>query len=128
MADKAPLDLASALALEHQVWDALQRGDPAADAALLHERFLGVYATGFADRAQHAAQLAAGPIVTRCTLHEARLMVLKPDLVMLAYLAVFRRPSTPEGAPDERMFISSLWQQFEHQRWLNVFSQDTSAE
>jgi len=38
------------VALESRVWDALVRGDADADADLLATDFLGVYATGFADR------------------------------------------------------------------------------
>ena len=119
-------DLPAILGLERRVWDALVRGDPAADAQLLHRTFLGVYATGFSDRAQHAAQLDAGPIVSTFELHDARLLVLRPDMVMLAYLAVFRRPGSAPDAPSQRMYISSLWQCFP-EGWLNVFSQDTNS-
>ncbi len=50
--------------LETGVWLALQRGDAEADRKLLSEDFLGVYPTGFADRADHVGQLADGPTVT----------------------------------------------------------------
>jgi hypothetical protein len=119
-------DLPFILDLESKVWEALVGGDPVADARLLHETFLGVYATGFADRTRHAAQLDAGPIVASFELQDARLLVLQPDMVMLAYLAVFRRPGSPADAPAQRMYISSLWQHFT-EGWRNVFSQDTDA-
>lgn len=129
MRNKAPLtapDILEILALERQVWQALARGDAAADARLLHERFLGVYSTGFADRGDHIGQLDAGPVVSAFDIEDARLLVLKPDVVLLAYLAVFRRPKAPADAPPERMYISSVWQHHA-QGWLNVFSQDTHA-
>jgi hypothetical protein len=64
--------------------------------------------------------------VTDFEIQDARLKVLKPDLVLLAYLAVFRRRSAAVDVPRERMYISSLWQHHPG-GWLNVFSQDTDA-
>ena len=119
-------ELSTILDLERKVWEALVRGDPSADARLLHEDFLGVYSTGFAGRAEHVAQLHAGATVAHFEMLDARLKVLKPDLVLLAYLAVFRRPSACVDSPPQRMYISSLWQRGP-QGWLNVFSQDTEA-
>jgi hypothetical protein len=119
-------DLSEILCLERRVWEALVRGDRSADASLLHESFLGVYSTGFADRSQHVGQLDTGSVVSAFEIHDARLVVLKPDVVLLAYLAVFRRQQTPTDAPPERMYVSSLWQLYP-QGWLNVFSQDTGA-
>ena len=114
------------LDLERQVWEALARGDWQADAGLLHDDFLGVYATGFATRAEHAAQLRGGPVVSSFELQDARLLVVQPDVVMLAYLAVFRRPNAPSAAPPQRMYVASLWRRLP-QGWRNVFSQDTEA-
>ena len=119
-------DISEILALEREVWLALVRGDAAADARLLHERFLGVYPTGFADRGDHVGQLDAGPVVSTFDIEDARLLVLKPDVVLLAYLAVFHRPKAPADTPPERMYISSVWQH-DAQGWVNVFSQDTAA-
>jgi hypothetical protein len=45
------VDLDSLLALETKVWEALQRGDAEQDRALLSADFIGVYPSGFADRA-----------------------------------------------------------------------------
>ena len=121
-----PPDISEILGLERQVWDALVRGDPSADASLLHESFLGVYSTGFAGHSQHVGQLNEGPVVSAFEIHNARLVVLKPDVVLLAYLAIFRRRKSPAGAPPERMYVSSVWQCYA-EGWLNVFSQDTGA-
>jgi len=119
-------DLPEVLDLERQVWEALVRGDSSADSKLLHESFLGVYPSGFAGRDEHVEQLSAGPSVDAFEIHDARLVVLKPDTVLLAYLAVFRRPGTPVAEPSQRMYVSSVWQHFP-KGWLNVFSQDTGA-
>lgn len=110
------------LALERAVWEALVAGDTAADAALLEEGFLGVYSTGFSDRAGHAAQLAAGPSVERYEIGEARLLPLSSEVVLLAYRAAFRRP----GGPREEMYVSSVWRRHPG-GWLNIFSQDTAT-
>jgi len=111
------------LRLERKVWQALVSGDMAADAALLEEGFLGVYETGFADRAAHFGQLARGPSVARFTLHEPQLLALGTGLVLLAYRAEYVRV----GATDddaEGMYVSSIWRAH-GQRWRNIFSQDT---
>ncbi|WP_397536004.1 DUF4440 domain-containing protein [Roseateles sp.] len=121
-----PPDLSAILDLERQVWEAAVRGDPSADESLIHESFLGVYSTGFAGRQQHVSQLNDGPVVSTYEIQEARLVVLKADVVMLAYLARFRTRSAPVDAPPRRMYVSSLWQCYP-EGWLNVFSQDTGA-
>lgn len=120
----APPDLDFVLDLERKVWEALVRGDASADEHLLHDDFLGVYATGFGDRSEHVGQLAEGPVVSEFRLSDARLLVLHPDIAILAYLVEFRRPKRPEASPPDRLYISSAWQRFE-QGWKNVFSQDT---
>lgn len=117
------------LELERRVWDALVRGDADADAALLTDDFLGVYPTGFATRAEHAAQLAGGPIVGEYELSEPRLLVLSDDDVLLAYRARFTRPPVDDlGAAPEPLdwYITSLWTRV-GDVWLNRFSQDTPA-
>jgi hypothetical protein len=116
--------LETLLRLEHAVWQAFADGDPASDGALLHEQFLGVSATGFLDRAAHLAQLQAGPVVSHYEIAQARLLVLQPDLVILAYRAECTWSARP-GAK-ARMYISSLWRR-SAAGWLNVFSQDTPA-
>lgn len=118
--------LSTILDLEREVWQALVRGDRSADARLLHEEFLGVYSTGFAGRDEHVGQLDGGPTVAAFEMLDARLKVLKPDLVLLVYLAVFRGRSAAAEAPPRRMYVSSLWQHHP-EGWLNVFSQDTDA-
>lgn len=107
------------LALERAVWDARVAGDAAADAARLER--LGVCPTGFAGRADHAAQLAAGPTVAAYRLSEARLVPLGPDHVLLAYRADYTRAG---GAQPEAMFVSSVWRRA-GAGWVNIFSQDT---
>lgn len=110
------------LAAEETVWRALQHGDPKADRAALSEDFLGVYPTGFSNRAEHAEQLADGPVVDSYALSEARVMDLGDGLALLAYRARFRRP---DGVAQD-WYISSLWRRTPG-GWRNVFSQDTPA-
>jgi hypothetical protein len=114
------------LALESKVWDALATGDMAADERLLTDDFLGVYESGFADRAAHVAQLRSGPTVLRYELSQARIMTLSQDLVLLAYRADW----VPNDAAENRvetMYITSIWRR-EGDAWRNVFSQDTPAD
>ena len=111
------------LALEQQVWQALVDGDGAADGRMLSDDFLGVYPTGFADRAAHVGQLADGPTVESFAIHDATVMTLTDDLVLLAYRAVYRRAA---ATADDEMYISSLWVHRAGQ-WVNVFSQDTPS-
>jgi hypothetical protein len=117
-------DLAFFVDLERQVWEALRRGDAVADQALLSEDFLGVYDTGFADRAGHVALLASGPTMRDYWLDSERLLRLTPELTLLSYRAKFCRQG-PERTM-EAMFVSSLWR-LRAGRWINVFSQDTAA-
>jgi hypothetical protein len=112
--------------LESRVWDALVRGDVAADRALLAADFVGVYATGFADRNDHVGQLAAGPTVASYAIDEARLLRISDTSVMLTYRADFRRLRSGVPGETEAMYVSSLWSEQDGQ-WLNVFSQDTAA-
>jgi 3-hydroxyisobutyrate dehydrogenase-like beta-hydroxyacid dehydrogenase len=113
--------------LECKVWDALASGDPDADAALLTDDFLGVYPTGFADRAEHAAQLENGPTVAAYELAEPRLTVASADDVLLSYRATFVRPNQNDSEAAPLIWnITSLWTRI-GDRWLNRFSQDTPA-
>jgi hypothetical protein len=125
MADAcSDMDLATFVELETRVWDALRRGDADEDARLLADDFLGVYPSGFADRSDHVGQLANGPTVAEFALHEARLMVLSDDNVMLAYRAEYRRIHAGVPGPLESMYITSLWSRRDG-NWRNVFSQDS---
>ncbi len=110
--------------LERQVWDALTLGDAAADEALLAADFVGLYPTGFADRADHAGQLAHGPTVESYSVNEPRLVRISSTAVMLCYRAEFRRLRNGAAGPIEAMYVSSLWVEQAGQ-WRNVFSQDT---
>ncbi len=121
------LDLEAVIQLETQVWEALRHGDAAADAALLSDDFLGVYPTGFADRSDHAGELADGPTVAEYELHDARIMVLSDSDVLLAYRADWRRLVEGELGEPESMYVSSLWSR-RGREWRNVFSQDCPAE
>lgn len=116
------MDLAGLVELETQVWQALVDGDPAADAALLSDDFVGVYPTGFADRTAHAEQLRNGPTVARFELFDPQILVVSDDAAILVYRGVYWRVSA--DAPAESMYVSSLWCR-RGDRWLNVFSQDT---
>jgi hypothetical protein len=115
--------LKSLLDAEQAVWRALREGDVVADAALLDDAFLGVYPTGFANRADHAEQIADGPTIADFRIEEPRLLDLAPDLALLAYRAVFSRPGAWEP---ETMYVSSLWRR-DGDSWRNLFSQDTPA-
>jgi hypothetical protein len=121
------MDLNAFVELETRVWDALRRGDAEEDARLLADDFLGVYPSGFADRSDHAGQLANGPTVAEFELHEARLMVLSDNDVLLSYRAAWRRLTTGDPGARESMYVSSLWSR-RSGRWVNVFSQDSPAE
>ncbi len=110
------------LELETRVWQALKTGDAAADAALLSEDFLGVYATGYGDRTGHVAALSGGPTVADFRLGGARLLHLGPGLVLLAYRAEYRRKGSGES---EAMYVTSIWRDGP-EGWRNVFSQDTA--
>jgi hypothetical protein len=121
------VDLESLLALETKVWEALQRGDAEQDRALLSADFIGVYPSGFADRAAHAGMLHDGPTVAEFELHEPRLMALSDDHVLLCYRADWRRMRDGGPGDPESMYISSLWSR-RASAWQNVFSQDTPAD
>jgi len=113
--------------LESSVWEALVSGDAGVDESLLADNFLGVYSTGFAGRDEHVGQLVSGPTVQSYSLSNSRVMHLCPDTVVLSYLATWSRHGSESPARQERMFISSIWQQ-QHGVWRNVFSQDTKAD
>lgn len=115
------MNLSELIALETSVWEALRDGNATADAGLLAADFLGVYPTGFADRADHAGQLDDGPTVAEYTIAEARAVEITLDHALLAYRAEYRRPGSLES---ESMYVSSLWSRREG-AWVNVFSQDT---
>ena len=108
-------------AAEQAVWDALIRGDADADAALLCDSFLGVYTSGFADRADHSGQLCNGPTVESYHLTELQARALGADHGMLSYRASFQRISRKSP---EVMLVSSIWQR-RGSDWINIFSQDT---
>jgi len=112
--------------LERQVWDALLRGDASADRELLGSDFVGVYSTGFADRTDHAGQLADGPTVAAYVITDPRLVRLTESAVMLCYRADFRPVRGGQANDEETMYVSSLWIERDG-RWWNTFSQDTPA-
>ncbi len=115
------------VALERSVWQALKDGDAAADARLLSDDFLGVYASGFADRSAHAGQLRDGPTVSWYELTQPHLMRLAEGVVALSYLARFQRIARSGASEPESMYVTSIWRQ-QRGTWVNVFSQDTSCE
>jgi hypothetical protein len=120
------MDLDGCVELETQVWDALVRGDAGEDARLLADDFLGVYPSGFADRSDHAGQLANGPTVADFELLESRIMVLSDSDVLLSYRAEYHRVSNSPHPAAKSMYVSSLWSR-RSGHWVNVFSQDTPA-
>jgi hypothetical protein len=107
---------------ETAVWLALVDGDAAADMAALDASFLGVYPSGFADKADHAGQLDDGPTVASFTLMDLRVKALGHDHAILSYRARYCRPAQSE----EDMYVSSVWLR-KGDGWVNVFSQDTPA-
>ena len=113
--------------LETEVWEALAGGDAKAESLILADDFLGVYPSGFADKAEHTAQLSDGPTVASYALSEARIRVLSDDAVLLCYRADWQRLRAGSAADSETMFVSSLWCRRDA-GWVNVFSQDTPAE
>jgi hypothetical protein len=113
-------DLSFFVALEAQVWEALRRGDGAADGRLLADNFLGVYESGFSAKAEHVAQVSNGPTVNEFELLTPRLMRLSPVLALLAYEARWRGRNGNSRAA----YITSIWERG-GERWRNVFSQDT---
>ncbi|WP_264213181.1 nuclear transport factor 2 family protein [Leisingera thetidis] len=113
--------LASILALETKVWEALAAGDPEADGRMLSEDFLGVYPSGFSGKAGHCSQLADGPVMAEYRLSQARLRVIAEGAVLLSYRADYRPANSRSW---NRMLISSLWEKGA-EGWLNTFSQDT---
>ncbi|MCP5086708.1 MAG: nuclear transport factor 2 family protein [Rhodobacteraceae bacterium] len=115
--------MATLVACERRVWDALVSGDASVDAAALDARFLGVYPDGFSGKAAHVAQLADGPTVLSYKLSDTRVMHLGSEHVLLCYCASYTRVSRTEP---EVMYVSSIWERHDG-GWLNVFSQDTPA-
>jgi hypothetical protein len=111
------------LALETTVWEALVAGDPQADGAMLTEDFLGVYTSGFSDKAGHTEQLDAGPVMADYRLSAAQLVEIGADHVLLAYRAEYLATGKTDW---EAMYISSIWRRTAD-GWRNSFSQDTPA-
>ena len=120
MADPSEAEM---LALEKIVWQTLVSGDAEIDAGLLSDDFLGVYESGFSDKAGHVGQLADGPTVEKYALSDVRLMLPGDGLALLSYRADFERCGSDRA---EAMYVSSLWQR-QRTGWRNIFSQDTPA-
>ena len=123
-APQTSADLDAFVALETAVWDALVAGDQVADAASLHDDFVGLYPTGFSNKAEHVAQLTDGPTVAEYLIEEARVLSVADDSALLCYLATYLRVG--DDATTEQMYVSSLWQRIDGS-WVNTFSQDTPA-
>lgn len=119
-------DPAAFVGLEERVWSALVDGDPAADRRLLAADFVGVYPRGIEDRSQHAAHLAAGPIVARYSMSDARIHAFTDDHVLLIYRAEYTPVRDGRVGADESMYVSSMWSRRDD-TWVNTFSQDTPA-
>lgn len=116
--------LKTLLDLEHRVWLALTTGDAAQDKALLSPDFLGVYASGFATRDAHVAQLSDGPSVGAYQLSEVQARPVGAEHALLSYRAEYQRKGV---AASEVMYVSSLWHRMPDGDWFNIFSQDTPA-
>jgi hypothetical protein len=120
-------DLAFFVELETRVWNALMRGDTAADESLLASSFLGVYGSGFASKQEHVRQLENGPTVESFSIEIPRLMELGPSIAVLSYRVLWSRPSNGQLQNKATMYVTSIWQKL-GDVWLNVFSQDTPAQ
>ena len=83
MTPKTSTDVAEFLELETTVWQALVTGDRDVDSASLHDNFVGLYPTGYANKAEHVDQLADGPTVAEFLLEEARLIPVSDDAALL---------------------------------------------
>ena len=115
--------LAFILGLERQVWEALKSGNREADARLLSDEFVGLYASGVGSKEEHVGQLDGGPTVVAYEITDPQLLILHEDMAMLIYRAKWWRP----GKVDPTVYyISSIWQ-LSDQGWMNIFSQDTEA-
>lgn len=112
------------LAYERRVWDALMQGDSAADTALLHAEFIGVYPDGFAGRDGHVRQLENGPTIASYSLGDVTIKALGSDHALICYCAEFQRTSRDTS---EQMFVSSVWRR-DGASWINIFSQDTPSD
>ena len=121
---KTSADLDAFIELETAVWDALVTGDRDSDAASLHDDFVGLYPTGFANKDEHVDQLADGPTVAEYLIEDPRVIPVSDDAALFCYLATYLR--TGPGASTEQMYVSSLWRHIDGS-WLNTFSQDTPA-
>ena len=98
-------------AAERMVWEALMRGDKAADLASLSADFLGVYPSGLADRTEHAMQCDDGPSVLAYEMADITPPPPPPypfaeGVVLIRLRAHFTRPGAT--GPDE-MFVTSIW-------------------
>lgn len=111
-------------AYERRVWDALVAGNAAADSALLHPEFIGVYPDGFAGRDGHVGQLEDGPTIASYSIDEVTIKALGLDHALICYRATFRRTSRDTS---EQMFVSSVWRKH-GTGWINIFSQDTPSD
>ena len=120
-------DLAFFVELETRVWNALMRGDAAADESLLASSFLGVYGSGFASKQEHVRQLENGPTVRSFSIEIPRLIELGPSIAVLSYRALWSRPGNGQLQYKSTMYVTSIWQKL-GDVWLNVFSQDTPAQ
>ena len=118
-------DVDQFLKLEEEVWEALRTGDVERDSRMLSEEFLGVYESGFANKKDHFSELLTGPKISEYNLSQERIIVMAKNLVLLAYLAEFKRIST-NGSASEKMYVSSIWCN-QNGVWENIFSQDTTA-
>ena len=104
-------------------------GDPEADGRLLRDDFVGVYPSGFSDKAGHCSQLDGGPTVIDYVMSEEQVIAVTADDVLLMYRADYQRPASGSNEPEtEVMYVSSLWHRSDDGHWLNIFSQDTVAE
>ena len=97
---------------------------------MLSDDFLGVYPSGFSDRAGHVGQLTDGPTVYDYLVTEARMTSLAGDQILLSYRADWRPPldaGFDRPGPARAMYITSIWS---HRAggWINTFSQDTPTE
>ena len=124
--DASPQLTALIRAQEVQVWEALKNKDKTADRKFLDDHFVGVYRDGFGTAAEHVAQIDDVYQLTGYQLDNVRVFNVSAAAVMIVYRATCQATGTWVADCAQPLYISSLW--IRHgERWVNVFSQDTSA-
>ena len=112
--------------LESQIWDSLVRGDKISESQLIADDFLGVYETGYSNKAEYLSQLDRGPSIHRFIIFNPRLLAINSTNVALTYQVDFMALKNNDPEPKQTMYVTSIWS-LRSENWVNIFSQDTLA-